>query len=119
MLGQKHLCNAQYMSIITFRRDVLQVGYSPLSLYYILLIDTHLVHSELTIHSNHNIVHQSCRPKSTCVHPCIRLTQRRKLQNTGVGLASGVAAAHNSCHSSHTRGKGGTESLVKVHQQVK
>ena len=31
-LGQKHLCNVQYMSIITFRRDMLQVGYSPLSL---------------------------------------------------------------------------------------
>ena len=34
MLEHTHLCIDQYLSVITFRRDVLQVGYSPLSLYY-------------------------------------------------------------------------------------
>ena len=38
VLGHKYLYIVQYLSIITFRRDVPQVGYSPLSLYYILLI---------------------------------------------------------------------------------
>ena len=34
MLGQKHLCNVQYMSIIIFHRDMLQVGhFPPLSLF--------------------------------------------------------------------------------------
>ena len=38
--GKNTSANVRYMSIITFRRDVLhvQVGYSPLSLYYILLM---------------------------------------------------------------------------------
>ena len=63
------------------------------------------VHSS-TIHSNHDTVLQSSRPKSTCVAPYMTLTQWRvKLQSAGIGLASGVAAAHNSWHSSHTRGK--------------
>ena len=38
MLEYIYLCIDQYLSVITFRRDVLQVGYSPLSVYYILLI---------------------------------------------------------------------------------
>ena len=38
VLGQKHLCNVRYMSIITFRRDVLQVGYSPLSYYTLAIV---------------------------------------------------------------------------------
>ena len=38
VLGHKYLYIVQYLSIITFRRDVPQVGYSPLSLYYILLL---------------------------------------------------------------------------------
>ena len=29
-----HLCIDQYLSVITFHRDMLQGGYSPLSLYY-------------------------------------------------------------------------------------
>ena len=37
-LENTHLCIDQYLSVITFRRDVLQVGYSPLSLYYTLLL---------------------------------------------------------------------------------
>ena len=53
------------------------------------------VHSS-TIHSNHDTVLQSSRPKSTSIVPYMTLTQWRvKLQNTTVGLASGVAA-HNS-----------------------
>ena len=56
------------------------------------------MHAYHTIYSNHSTVHQSSRSKSTCVHPCMRLTQWKKLQSTGVGLASGVAAAHNSWH---------------------
>ncbi len=38
MCWDKNTCIVQYLSIITFRRDVLRVGYSPLSLYYILLV---------------------------------------------------------------------------------
>ena len=37
MLEHIYLSIDQYLSVITFRRDLLQVGYSPLSLYYILL----------------------------------------------------------------------------------
>ena len=40
MLEHIYLCIDQHLSVITFRRDVLQVGYSPLSLYYILLLAT-------------------------------------------------------------------------------
>ena len=41
-----------------------------------------------TIHSNHSTVHQTSNPKSTCVVPCMRLTQWRKLQSTGVSTTT-------------------------------
>lgn len=38
VLGHTLLCIVQYWSIITFRSDVLQVGYSALFLCYVFLI---------------------------------------------------------------------------------
>ena len=43
ILEHTHLCIGQYLSVLTFRRDVLQVGYSPLSLYYILLLISNML----------------------------------------------------------------------------
>ena len=34
LLEHTHFCIDQYLSVITFHRVVLLVGYSPLSLYY-------------------------------------------------------------------------------------
>ncbi len=59
MLEHIYLCIDQYLSVITFRRDVLQVGYSLLSLLYTL--DNNYIHFNILLfyfaHYHHQIHH--------------------------------------------------------------